>query len=245
MERGEYGAFRAAEADHWWFCSRRDILLDRIRALRLEGPVLDAGCGAGPFLEALAPGCTMIGMDDAPEALAICRARGARLLVRGRATHLPFRAGVFGGILLLDVLEHVRDDAAALGDCRRALAAGGRAVISVPAHRLFFGPHDVAVHHHRRYGRHELVTRVARAFGAAPDPEGYFFALTFGPMAVWRIVERIFGPRRSTVSNVRRRLPRLLNALLARLMGVERALLRRRLLPIGSSLLAVATRRPE
>lgn len=243
MERAEYRAFRDAEADHWWFRARQEILLDRIRKLPLEGRVLDAGCGAGPFLEALGP--SAVGMDDSPDALAICRARGMRLLVRGRITRLPFRAGTFGGILLLDVLEHVRDDAAALRDGRRALAPGGWAVISVPAHRLFFGPHDRAVHHHRRYGRHELVSLVTRVFGAAPDAEGYFFALTFGPMAVWRIVEKVFGSRRAKVSNVRRRLPRAFNDLLERLMGLERALLRRSLLPIGTSLLAVASKRSE
>ena len=240
MQRPEYHAFFEAEIDHWWFRSRLAIVLDAVRRAELDGPVLDLGCGAGPFLEALSPEHEVMGMDVAPEGLRICRQRGHRNLVRAVATHIPFRTGSLGGVLVLDVLEHVRSDGAAVRECVRALRPGGGAVFTVPAHRIFFGPHDVAVHHVRRYARSEFVRRLRESFGAPPEREGFFFGLPFPMTLVFRVVERIFGSRRPKASDVTLRLPGPFNRLLESVMRLERRLLRRRMMPIGSSLMAVA-----
>jgi SAM-dependent methyltransferase len=242
VERTEYAAFYDAEAGHWWFRSRLAIVLDLVRAAPLRGPILDVGCGPGPCLEALAGEHAMIGLDDSPEALRICRARGLRRLVRAAAPHLPFRDGALGGLLALDVLEHIPDDAAALREFARVLRPGGGAILTVPAHGFLFGPHDVAVHHVRRYARSAFARRITAAFGRPPAREGYFFALPFCLTTAWRILERVFGALRPKRSNVHLRLPRPLNAALERLMRLERRLLRRRTLPFGSSLLAVLRR---
>src|SRR4029079_14886838 len=54
-------------------------------------------------------------------------------------------------ILLLDVLEHIADDVAALAAARRALRPGGHLLVTVPALPWLWSRHDEANHHHRRY----------------------------------------------------------------------------------------------
>jgi SAM-dependent methyltransferase len=59
--------------------------------------------------------------------------------------------GTFDLVLLLDVIEHVQDDAAFLRDVLARLRSGGTAIISVPAWPWLYGPHDVHLGHCRRY----------------------------------------------------------------------------------------------
>jgi SAM-dependent methyltransferase len=60
------------------------------------------------------------------------------LCVAAAATALPFKSGVFGSILVSEVLEHVEDDDAAAGEIARVLAPHGRAVVTVPYTGLGF-----------------------------------------------------------------------------------------------------------
>jgi len=56
-------------------------------------------------------------------------------------------------LLLLDVLEHVPDDRAFLGELiGRELAPGGYLLVSVPAWQGLFTSHDTFLKHFRRYG---------------------------------------------------------------------------------------------
>jgi hypothetical protein len=53
---------------------------------------------------------------------------------RADFTAMPFRDGAFAMIVCSHVLEHIRDDAAALREIARVTAPGGRVVIMVPAY---------------------------------------------------------------------------------------------------------------
>jgi len=58
-------------------------------------------------------------------------------LVCADARELPFAAGVFEGIAMVEVWEHVllQDRAKLLAECRRVLKPGGRLVLSTPNYR--------------------------------------------------------------------------------------------------------------
>jgi 2-polyprenyl-3-methyl-5-hydroxy-6-metoxy-1,4-benzoquinol methylase len=101
----------------------------------LEGKlVLDAGCGAGRFLDvATRTGATVIGVDlsDAVDAAASTLAdRGNLDLVQARIDALPFRDGVFDGIYCIGVLQHTSDPEACARALGRALRPGGRIAIT-------------------------------------------------------------------------------------------------------------------
>jgi SAM-dependent methyltransferase len=78
--------------------------------------------------------------------------------------------------LLLNVLEHVRDDVGALRNLAAALRPGSRVVIQVPAHGWLYGEADRALGHVRRYGEAGLRRTMAAA-GLAVERAWQFNAL--------------------------------------------------------------------
>jgi len=87
-------------------------------------------------------------------------------------------------VFTLNVLEHIEDDVAALGDLFRLLAPGGRLFVYVPAFPALFTSMDSHVGHHRRYRLRGLVKRVEDAGfvvekSAYTDALGFFATLAF------------------------------------------------------------------
>jgi 2-polyprenyl-6-hydroxyphenyl methylase / 3-demethylubiquinone-9 3-methyltransferase len=93
--------------------------------------VLDAGCGGGLVARTLAEaGATVVGLDRSLGSLRVARNAvkgrgGAFHPVRGRLERLPFADGAFDVVVAADVLEHVPDLPAAVGEIARVLAPGG------------------------------------------------------------------------------------------------------------------------
>ncbi len=115
------------------FALRRDFVLG---ALEPRSRVIDVGCGAGWFAEALAgAGFAVVGVEVAQEPVRRARARFPELefLVVGER-ELPFPAGSFDGAWLGEVLEHVQDAIGLLAEVARVVVPGGRLALSTPDH---------------------------------------------------------------------------------------------------------------
>ena len=83
-------------------------------------------------------------------ALAYCAQRGLDHLVQGDGAKMPIASGSVDAIIGLDIFEHIEDDVAAFREAYRILRPGGALVLSVPAFKSLWGPHDVALMHFRR-----------------------------------------------------------------------------------------------
>lgn len=233
----------AAEADHWWFAARRRIVLGLI-ARTLNGSrekvrLLDIGCGAGGMLNHLTRWGTAVGVDASPEAVEIARRKTDAEVVQGALPRgVPFGDEAFDVITVLDVVEHVEDDEAALDRIAHMLKPGGFVVLTVPAYRFLWSHHDVVNEHKRRYTRPELLAKLEAA-GLRVRLLSYYNTLLFPPIAVVRLLRRL---RRREARADEGRVPPLLNALLRTVFAWEAHLLRRTTLPFGISLIAVAER---
>lgn len=101
--------------------------LDALRDV--EGEVIEVGCGSGRFIasvQAARPTLRCHGIDLSENAIRQAQARpGAVQYHVGRADPLPFEAGRFSAVLMIDVLEHVPDMEVALAEVRRVLRPGG------------------------------------------------------------------------------------------------------------------------
>jgi methyltransferase family protein len=113
--------------------------------------VLDVGAGdawlARQVKNALPPGSNVTCWDANYTAQDI-----ASLADQGMELVMERPAGRFDGVLMLDVIEHVEDDAGFVRSVvDELLVPGGFALVSVPAWSELFTSHDVGLRHHRRY----------------------------------------------------------------------------------------------
>jgi len=97
--------------------------------------ILDAGCGAGRFLEvASRSGCEVVGVDlsGAVDAAArTLRGRSNVHLIQASLFELPFRKAVFDGCYCIGVIQHTPDPQRALRALPRVLKPGGKLAVTV------------------------------------------------------------------------------------------------------------------
>lgn len=146
-------------------------------------------------------------------------------------------------IFLLDVLEHLPDDAPAMREVARALAPGGVAFVTVPALRAFWSYNDVLIDNRRRYCRADFA-RLARAAGLVLLDSRYFMFF-LSPLLVgsrWLLQPRLGGcrpPQAAILARTHRTPPWAINSLLSAVFAAETPLGHRFRFPWGTSLLGV------
>ncbi|MBU6207429.1 MAG: methyltransferase domain-containing protein [Alphaproteobacteria bacterium] len=238
MERIIYDRMADHDSAHWWYVARRDILADVIRRKIAPAPgarLLEIGCGTGhnlPMLQAFGT-VDALEIDDAAAAIA-----AHRLGKSVSQAPLPALEGISDGaydlIALLDVLEHIEDDHAALKSIAKRLKPGGRILLTVPQYMWMWSGHDVANHHFRRYTKRTLRAVIGAA-GLKIDLLSHFNSLLFPLAAADRFVARVTGREGSDDA-----LPATpLNAAFRAIFGIERHLVGRVPMPPGVSLIAV------
>lgn len=192
----------------------------------VRGRVLEVGAGVGTYTERLleAGADLVLALESEPACVNGLRRRvGADDRVSIVSEELPHAptveaaAGTFDLVVCQNVLEHIEDDASALGAMHDALAPGGQLVLVVPAHPALFGSLDRAYGHHRRYRRDGLArlvesagfeVRSIRSFNLLGIP-GWLLSsrrhstrideralrLFDAAVPVWRRLERLLRPR--------------------------------------------------
>lgn len=162
-------------------------------------------------------------------------------MIQAAAGAIPLESCSCDAILMLDVLEHIEDDVAAMREVSRVLAPHGVFVASVPAHPFLWSPHDVAFHHHRRYTSPELREKL-ESCQLGIERLSYAFATAFPVACVVRPIKRVLAStglvnQRSDDFGL---LPGFLENTAYHASLWERKWLQRRDLPVGISLFAIA-----
>ncbi|MGA1205776.1 MAG: class I SAM-dependent methyltransferase [Opitutales bacterium] len=238
MERDVYERMAAQETHHWWFCARREIirsLIEKHAAQHRPLRILEAGCGTGGNLSLLSEfgGVDAFELDD--EACAIARSSGIEVSKGHLPDGIPFGGQKFDLIVLLDVLEHVREDGESIAALKQHLASGGRIILTVPAFAFLWSSHDVKHHHFRRYRRLDL-TGIAASAGLEVERASYFNFFLFLLIAGVRLLSIGMS---NGCSNDEKLPPPWLNRILRNIFAAERHLLSRFNLPVGVSLFAI------
>ena len=239
MDRRVYDRMAEHDSTHWWYRARRDILADylaREGRLPANARILEIGCGTGHNLPMLAQFGEVDAIEIDPAARAVAGQRLGKAVGEAPLPTLPgVPAGHYDLIAVLDVVEHIEDDVAALRAMRERLAPGGKILITVPAHQWMWSAHDVVNHHHRRYSKATLVKAIEAA-GMRPRKLGYFNSLLFPLAAGARIVGRLTG--REDSDDTPPAAP--LNALFEKIFRLERHLVGRMPMPPGVSIMTLA-----
>jgi len=171
-------------AGHWYYRSKG-------RALRafLERPprsILDVGAGSGVFSRLLLDA-------GAIEATCVDPAYATERQERHHGKPINFLRQVEHSaadlVLMMDVLEHVDDDAGLLRHYADLVERGTPILITVPAFQSLWSGHDVFLEHKRRYRLPEVLA-LARRAGLQPVKASYFFGLIFPLAALIRWLQR-------------------------------------------------------
>jgi SAM-dependent methyltransferase len=138
----------------------RAALRRHVRAHPRQTVLLEIGCSSGFLLREL--------MRDWPEGLVIgsdyiagpLRRLANRLpglpLLRFDLIKCPLPSASVDAAVLLNVLEHIEDDEAAVRQVARVLKPGGVAVVEVPAGPRLYDAYDKYLRHYRRYELKEV-----------------------------------------------------------------------------------------
>lgn len=238
MDHSIYLKMREVEDRHWWFVARREIVRNVLSRLGLpdQARILDAGCGTGGNLAMLNGFGQVEAMEMDDKARQLANARQQAKVLPGRLPDdLPFPRHRFDLITLLDVLEHINDDQAALAALRGLLKPAGRLLLTVPAFQMLWGPHDDDHHHQRRY-RATGLGNTARTAGFSVDYLSYFNFWLFPLVTLARLAQRWAtspGDDGLTIPMAP------LNRMLGGLFASERFFIPAARLPFGVSLIAV------
>jgi len=251
----EFAELYAAEDRHFWFRNRNRVIGNVVAGLtagRAPGyRVLEVGCGNGNVLRVLedvCKGAEVIGSELHEEGLARARDRVKCRLQTADIYDLPFREP-FDLIGMFDVLEHLPDDRRALENLRDAMTPDGSIVLTVPAHMKLWSYVDEVAGHFRRYSPTTLRAALEGAGLKVQRLSQFMMPLVPLMWAGRRVAEwkKRLGLTGTASAKDRAltefRVSPALNAVMTFLLrGEHPVLARRRGLPVGTSLLAVATK---
>ena len=154
MKTSQYELHAQIEQQHWWFLARRQIMVEIVRRIApAKSRVVDIGCGTGANLAALARDFTCVGIDPSPVAIQLAQARfpEIRFICGSASEGLSPPCDQASVYLLMDILEHVRDDFLLLSQVLSSVRPGAHVLITVPAEPNLWSAHDVSFGHYRRY----------------------------------------------------------------------------------------------
>jgi SAM-dependent methyltransferase len=146
-----------------------DWIMEHFRP-HLRGNAAEFGAGLGTISERILPSVSSLDLvEPSPNLVGQLRRRFAdEPKVHVFAETLETRIeqgepGTYDAVVMVNVLEHIEDDALALHGLNRLLKPGGRLLVFVPAMPFLYSRLDELVGHHRRYTRPALAGRLAHA----------------------------------------------------------------------------------
>jgi SAM-dependent methyltransferase len=233
----KYGeAYRELFEKHWWWRSRTELIVGKIRQLRPASGwkrVLDIGCGDGLFFDRLAEFGEVEGVEPSAELLSVDNPHRNRIYSCSFDDN--FRPGKrYSLILMLDVLEHLENPAAAIRHVLDLLTPAGTFIVTVPAFMPLWTNHDVLNHHFIRYTK-TTFGAVAEEAGLQIREQRYLYHWMFPAKLGVRFLERALRSKPVPAKVP----PHWLNTTLYWVSRVEQMTVSRLPVPIGSSLMVV------
>ena len=179
---------------HWYYQSKAAALRRMVGGLRPQR-LLDVGAGSGFFSRhLLANGaqsalCVDVGYERTWDETV----GGKPVLYRRDcdATDCDL-------VLMMDVLEHVDNDAGLVSHYATKVPSGAHFLVTVPAFRFLWSGHDVFLEHKRRYTLGE-IEQTMRAGGLEIVRSAYYFGLIFPLAAAVRLATRGDATPRSSL----------------------------------------------
>lgn len=240
MRSDLYANLYDTEENHWWHRAKRELVGYFIKTnIHTPSPViLDVGCGTGKNMEAFGAFGRTVGLDSSKTAIEYCKKRGLATAVLGSAENMPFSSNKIDIVTALDVIEHI-DEHRGLLEIARVLKPGGTLICAVPAFMWLWSEWDVALHHKKRYTKHELINAVEKA-GLEVAKCSYAYSFLVLPVFIIRSIKRMWKRKNSSYDSDFNINNRLINIILLFLARLEHILIKMYHVPFGTSVLCIA-----
>lgn len=142
---------------------RRLNMIVNAAGSRIQGRILENGCGVGMYVEHLSLlGGTVIGLEYDFERAAEAGTNSPHI-INAAGESIPLPSGTFDLILSHEVIEHVQDDRAAICEMVRTLKPGGRVVIFCPNRGYPFETHGMYWKGEYHFGNKVFVNYLPRS----------------------------------------------------------------------------------
>ncbi|MDF1591108.1 MAG: methyltransferase domain-containing protein [Desulfobacterales bacterium] len=221
MDLKEAKVYRNIDNRHPWELAKLDVVHYLIKKyfpnfLHRKRVCIDIGCGDIFFAEQLAermPYTTFLAVDTSFDQEALTRYKkwysDTRIEVYNSTDDLILNSyGTADLILLLDVLEHIKDDVAFLKRLQsfEFISDNTLFLITAPAFQSLFCSHDHFLEHYRRYNLKSLRARL-HAANLTELGHGYFFTVLLKLRIFQVLLEKIHKPliRNTQVGNWRQK----------------------------------------
>ena len=231
MEEAHYETTKSAE-NSWWYRGRTNAVRRAIQKSAVsKGAVLDIGAGYGamfPFLTKFGP---VTGHEIFPPCIDVCRRRGYKNVVttEGELFSLPENFSLVGAF---DSLEHIEDDVGFLSKLRDTMTPDRIIIATVPAHEFMWSKFDEINKHFRRHSKKSLRELFEKS-GYDVRYISYWNCLLLVPAVIMRLMGRAGGEALTP--------PQWINSTLSAILYFESLSLAIAPLPMGLSLMIVAT----
>jgi hypothetical protein len=217
MDLKEQAALAGEAHLHWYYRAKSAAMLRMLEGATFD-KVLDVGAGSGLFSRYL--------LDQTPCREAVCIDPNYPAETQdwqgGKPIRFVRQADKFDGhvVLMMDVLEHVADDAGLLRTYAAHAPRGARVLITVPAMPWMWSGHDVFMDHHRRYTVASMA-KVIDVAGLKTLSVCYFFGLILPLAAMLRLGRRVIPGLSGVPASDMRVHTKLVNAILLEICRAE------------------------
>jgi 2-polyprenyl-3-methyl-5-hydroxy-6-metoxy-1,4-benzoquinol methylase len=173
--------------NHWYYQSK---VAATLKLMENYDPrvILDVGAGSGFFSR------YMLRHTSAREAwcVDVCYPESSDSDEEGKPVHCRKEVDFVNAdlVLIMDVLEHIEDDAEFLKNYVTKVPQGAKFLISVPAFQFLWSGHDVFLEHKRRYTLPQLEALVSKT-GLNIEKSNYYFGFVFPAALVTRLADKI------------------------------------------------------
>ncbi len=236
-----------AERTHFWFRGFRRFVapfLATAAAGRTDLRLLDCGCGTGANLALLARHGRAFGFDITAIGPGFARAHGLTRVARASIGDIPCADAAFDVVTSFDVLYGLPDDLekAAVREMARVVKPGGAVLITAAALESLRGGHGALAKELRRYTTGSL-TALLEGAGLEVVRISYTHFTLFPLVYSVRAWQRWRGGGQAEASDTEISVPSApVNAVLSAALTVESWLLRGVNMPVGSSVICLASK---
>lgn len=231
------------EDKHFWMKARRDFIKTVFnKHVNYVDKIIEIGAGTGSITRSLLEdGYNDISVGEVHlSGLEYAKSYGIKSRYQFDLMKTPFHEH-FDTVGMFDVLEHIDDDELAVKNIYKMLKPGGKAIVTVPAHKWLWSKQDAIAYHRRRYEVEQLKGMFDRNGFKILEARAFFISIL--PLLYLRtFVDRDNRVLIESDFKERFRVNPVINFILGQILSIENRLMANASLRWGGSVLLVAER---